>query len=244
MSNPAIMFSSVDFPQPLGPSRQRNSFFATSRLISSSATTSALRFASLKILDTRDISIVAMSLPALDRGISLPGEDRRHHRPDPEIAQKTQQADAGHRRQHEVVTEEIIGVPEHIAEATLYRDHFGCDSKHPRRSNADSQASENIRKCGRQHDKSQQLAIIAANHCSRANQIAVAVFHTMDRVEQDRKKCAQKHQEYCGLVGYPEPDDREWNPRPGGNGPSHRQRWFDDDFSGARPADGDAQRDG
>src|SRR6202022_4699111 len=70
LSKPAIMFWSVDFPQPEGPSRQRNSFLSTDSVMSSSATTSVLRFGSRKILLTFDIWIVAISpLPALNRGV-------------------------------------------------------------------------------------------------------------------------------------------------------------------------------
>src|ERR1700719_2017485 len=82
-SKPAIMFCSVDFPQPEGPSRQRNSFFSTDSVMLSSAMTSALRFGSRKILLTFDIWIVAISpLPALKRGVALPVQDARHQRPD------------------------------------------------------------------------------------------------------------------------------------------------------------------
>ncbi len=37
-------------------------------------------------------------------------------RADQKIAHEPEQADAGHRRQHQVVTQEIIGIPQHIAE--------------------------------------------------------------------------------------------------------------------------------
>src|SRR5260370_210685 len=114
-SKPAIMFWSVDFPQPEGPSRQRNSFFSTDRVMSSSARTSVLRFRSRKVLLTFEISIVAISaLPALNRGIALPVQDARHQSPNCQVAEIAEQSDAGHGGEHEVVAQEIIGIPEHI----------------------------------------------------------------------------------------------------------------------------------
>src|SRR3981189_1924250 len=125
-SKPAIIFWSVDFPQPEGPSRQRNSFFSTDRVMSSSAMTSVLRFRSRKVLLTFEISIVAiLALPALNRGIALPVQHARHQRPNCQVAEKAEQSDAGHGGEHEVVPQEIIGIPEHIAEAALDRDQFG-----------------------------------------------------------------------------------------------------------------------
>src|ERR1700694_3196979 len=134
------MFWSVDFPQPEGPSRQRNSFFSTDRVMSSSATTSVLRLRSRKVLLTFEISIVAISaLPALNRGIALPVQHARHQRPNCQVAEKAEQSDAGHGGEHEVVAQEIIGIPEHIAEAALHRDQFGRHGQHPRRADTNAQ---------------------------------------------------------------------------------------------------------
>src|SRR3981081_4833503 len=103
--------------------------------MASSARTSFLRFRSRKVLLTFEIWIVAISpLPALNCGITLPVQDARHQRPNCQVAEKAEQSDAGHGGEHEVIAQEIIGIPEHITEAALHRDQFGPPGQHPRRA--------------------------------------------------------------------------------------------------------------
>src|ERR1700676_4884762 len=135
------MFWSVDFPQPEVPSRQRNSLFSTDRVMPSSAMTSVLRFGSRKVLLTFEIWIVAISpLPALNCGIALPVQDARHQRPNCQVAEKAEQSDAGHGGEHEVIAQEIIGIPEHITEAALHRAQFGGHCQHPRRADTNARS--------------------------------------------------------------------------------------------------------
>src|SRR3977135_556869 len=189
------MFWSVDFPQPEGPSRQRNSFFSTDKVMSSSAMTSVLRFRSRKVLLTFDIWIVAISpLPALNGGIALPVQNARHQRAKCRVAKKAEQSDAGHGGEHEVVAQEIIGIPEHITEAALHRDQFGSHGQHPRRAHTNAQTGKYAGQRRRYDDVAKQLPLIAANHGAGPDQVAVATLHTVDGVEQDRKKRAEKHQ--------------------------------------------------
>src|SRR4030088_2480337 len=103
--------------------------------MSSSARTSVLRFRSRKVLLTFEIWIVAISpLPALNCGVALPMQDARHQRPNCQVAEKAEQSDAGHGGEHEVIAQEIIGIPKHIPEAALDLDQLARDSQHPGRA--------------------------------------------------------------------------------------------------------------
>src|SRR5260370_24123907 len=242
-SKPAIMFWSVDFTTPEGPSRQRNSSFSTERVLSSSARTWVLRFRSRKVLLAFEISIVAISaLPALNRGIALPVQDARHQSPNCQVAEIAEQSDAGHGGEHEVVAQEIIGIPEHIAEAALHRDQLGRHGQHPRRADTDAQACKYAGQRRGQDDVAQQLPLIAANHGAGPDQVTVATLHTMNGVQQDREKRAEKHQEDRRLVGNAEPDDGEVNPRHLWDRTQNLQGRLDDGLDPPRPADGHPQR--
>src|SRR5260370_24220434 len=242
-SKPAIIFWSVDFPQPEGPSRQRNSFFSTDSVMSSSAMTSVLRFRSRKVLLTFEIWIVAISaLPALDRGVALPVQHARHQRTNGQVAEKAEQTDAGHGGEHEVITQEIIGIPEHVAEAALHRYQFPRHGQHPRRPDANAQAGKYAGQRRRQNDVAQQLPLAAANHGAGPDQIPVATLHTMNGAHPHREKRAEKHQEDRRFVGDAKPDDGEGNPRHRWNRTQHLECRLDDGFDPSGPADSHTQR--
>src|SRR6185503_19647600 len=95
-SKPATRFSSVDFPQPLAPTMATNSLCATRRSASASAVMRVPRDS--KTFATRSSTtsaIVALQPVPLEHAVAQEHDDA--------VGEETQDADAEHRRDHDVV---------------------------------------------------------------------------------------------------------------------------------------------
>eukprot|EP01022_Parablepharisma_sp_SALTPOND_P005414 TRINITY_DN1223_c0_g3_i1.p1 TRINITY_DN1223_c0_g3~~TRINITY_DN1223_c0_g3_i1.p1 ORF type:complete len:1108 (+),score=353.08 TRINITY_DN1223_c0_g3_i1:2794-6117(+) len=257
-SKPAIMFSSVDLPQPEGPSRQRNSFFSSFRLTWSMASMSVPRLRSLKTLTMSFNSMNAMmcfpwsvraartgagSALALHGGDMLPAQHGVHDLLQDPVGQEAQQADADHGGDHQVVAQEVIRIPQRIAETALDRHHLGRDGEHPGAADADAQAREDAGHGRRQDHEAQQLALARPGHGRRAQEVAVGRLHAMHGVHQDGEESPQEHQEDGRLVGDAEPDDGQRDPRHRRHRSQHLHGGLDGTLDPAPPADGHAQGD-
>src|SRR5215472_7226087 len=102
-SKPAMRFKSVDLPQPLAPTNVTICFSWTASVMSSSAVTKE------SPVSNRLVTEVMLMLPT--EGLSfVPGEQHVTSEQDQPVAQESQQADAQHRRYHNVVAIEQVGV--------------------------------------------------------------------------------------------------------------------------------------
>src|SRR6185369_10106803 len=108
-SNPATRLSSVDLPQPLAPTMATNSLRATWRSIALKAVMRPLRESNTLVTLSRTTSAIVALQPV---PFEEPVADEYHHA----VREEAEHADAEHRRDHDVVAVELVGVVEEIAE--------------------------------------------------------------------------------------------------------------------------------
>src|SRR5262245_27177486 len=109
VSKPAMRFNIVDLPQPLAPTSVTISFSWTARLTSSSAVTKE------SAVWNRFVTDVMLMLPT--EGLPcVPGEQHVTAEHDQPVTQKSQQSDAQHCRDHDVVAIKQIRIVQEITE--------------------------------------------------------------------------------------------------------------------------------
>src|SRR5512134_2204179 len=138
VSKPASRLSSVDLPQPDGPSRATNSPSPISSVMSSSARTGTLPGNVFDVARNE----MAPIWSGLERLQAVPAEHPVLDRDDQPVAEESQQADRRHVGDHDVHAPDVVGVPQHVAEAGFDRDHFGDDDRRPADAEPDAQAGE------------------------------------------------------------------------------------------------------
>src|SRR3990172_1280092 len=138
-SKPATMFSNVDLPQPLGPRMAANSLCATARSIDYTATTWRPRAAN-SLATPR--SSTAGAIGSAVRPEGAPAQRHPRGAQDHPVGEKAEQPHREHRGHTDVHPSHVVGVPQHVAEAGLHRDHLGHDHRRPRHADPEAQAGE------------------------------------------------------------------------------------------------------
>src|SRR6185369_15640253 len=146
-TKPAMMFISVDLPQPEGPTIATNSPSPTDSDASSTT-------ASVSRPDGNDLRMPRTSI--LVR-ISPPHHAEAFEKPHHSIEQKADQADDDHRRDHQIVAVAgVARVDDQEAETRAQRDHLGRNDDQPRDAEPDAHADDDLRQHGRDHDAREQ----------------------------------------------------------------------------------------
>src|SRR5471032_505272 len=212
---PAIAFSSVDLPQPEGPSRQTNWPCGISRLMSLRAITS--RLSVLKTLLTALTSIwVILILQA-----AVPAQQMIVQFVHADVDDQAQQADADHAGDDFVGPEVFARFEDAEAEAVVHGDHLRHDHHDEGGADADPHAGQDVGHGGRQHHADKHGALADAEVAGGADVDAVHLAHAGDGVDQHREEGAQRDQEHGRRVAQAEPQNRQRNVGDRRNRPQH-----------------------
>src|SRR5204863_9474547 len=143
-SNPAMMFRSVDLPQPDGPTIATNSPSATEKLTPSTTASATPSETKLFLRSSTTILLADIAPP---HGLEPFEQAHRaiEHQPD--------DADDDHAGDHEVVAVAgVARVHDHVAETRAQRDHLRRDHHQPRHAQPDAHPHDDLRKHRRNHD--------------------------------------------------------------------------------------------
>src|SRR5205807_3605237 len=211
---PAMTLSSVDLPQPDGPSRQTNSPGATSRSMFSKA-----RMACVNCLRTPRMC-TAGSGPGTEGGLgpafvaalcifdpAVPAKqpivEPRHAAVDGEA----DHADGDHAGDDLVGPEVFARFEDSITEAVVDGDHLGHDHADKGDADADAHAGQDRRHGARKQDAAEERGGRGAEVLRDADVDGVDVAHAGDGVHQYREESAQRDEEEGGRVAEAEPED-------------------------------------
>src|SRR5690349_2379414 len=148
-TNPAIMFISVDFPQPEGPTTATNSPSPTVKLTSSTTCSNPLSDGKL-FFSPRTSTVVLIAPPDPTDPFQSP-----HDR----IERQADEADDDHPGDDEVVAiPGVARIHDHVAESGVQGDHLGGYHDQPRDTQSDAHADQNLGQHGRNHDLFEQCA--------------------------------------------------------------------------------------
>src|ERR1700682_562685 len=197
--NPATMLSSVDFPHPLGPTRQTNSPGATSALTFSRTSICSPGCLPGKLMETFRIetafiirassfqSALALCIPPthLVEFFQLPHE---------KIEDQTDEADHDHAGDDEVVAfSGIARVDNQITETAVDRDHFGGHNHEPGDAQRDANSGNNLRQAGAENDLPKKLAPAQTEGLGGAQINWLHGLHRRDCRNRDRKNASQEN---------------------------------------------------
>src|SRR6202035_3854765 len=140
-SNPAMMRSKVDFPQPDAPIMQTNSLLGMARSTGASASTSPSPTAKRLVTPWT----VRMSACALLTMLRAPAQEAVADRHDDAVGNEAAGADHDHAGDHEIGARQRAAVHHHRAEAGRDARHFTNHDQYPGEPVRDSQAVENSR---------------------------------------------------------------------------------------------------
>src|SRR5476651_2620370 len=179
-SKPAMMRSNVDLPQPDAPIRQTNSPLAIARLAPLSAV--IVWSWSLKILETSLISTMGNSAMM----VRAPAQEAIADGHDHAVRKIARDADHDHAADHELGARQRASVHDHRAQSLRHAGHLADNDHEPRETEAETQAGEDRRHGGRQHDLVKLCIAATAQHRGRFKEFRIDGAHAEDRVEQDR----------------------------------------------------------
>src|SRR5579863_1595649 len=190
-SNPAMMRSRVDLPQPEAPIRQTNSPSGMARSTGASASSSPSPTAK-RLVTPRTVRMSACPLLTV---LWAPAQEAVADRYDDAVGDESTGADDDHAGDHEVGARQRAAVHHHRAQAGGNAGHFANHDQNPGKSVGDPQAGKDRREGCRQHDLAKHGRPRAAEHGSGLEQFGIDRAHPENRVEQDRIKCTQEDQE-------------------------------------------------
>src|SRR5882757_3274279 len=124
VSKPAMRFNRVDLPQPLAPTRVTISFSCTTRLTSSNAVTTESPVSNRFVTDV-------MSILPIEGLPLVPGEQNVTEENDKLVAQESQQSNAEHRCDHNVITVKQVRVVQQITKPASHRENLRNHYKYP-----------------------------------------------------------------------------------------------------------------
>src|SRR5580698_9069638 len=159
-SNPAMMRSSVDFPQPEAPIMQTNSPFGMTRSIGASASTSSSPIAK-RLVTPRTVRVSGCPLLTVLRA---PAEETITDRHDDAVGDKAAGADHDHACYHEIGARQRAAIHHDGAEAGRNAGHFADHDQDPGKAVRDPKAAEDGGQRGRQHDLAEHAGSGTAEH--------------------------------------------------------------------------------
>src|SRR5471032_3064312 len=181
VSSPAIIMSSVDFPQPERPSRQTNSPSSPTKSMPRSASTDSVLPG--KILPTPTHSMKRFILGCsfrVGREALLPAADIGAREPHQLVGQQADRADHDDARHDEIGAEGELGVQDHVAQARLHRDHLGGHHGEPSRADRQPQAGEDGVQRGGQNNVAHHQHLARAGGTRDLDQGALDAPHAED----------------------------------------------------------------
>src|SRR5579863_3119294 len=137
-SKPAMMRSSVDFPQPEAPIMQTNSPFGMARSTGASASTSSSPTAKRLVTPW----MVRVSVCPLLTVLRAPTQETIADRHDDAIGDKAASADHDHAGDHEIGARQRAAIHHHRAKAGRNAGHFADHDQDPGEAVRDPQATE------------------------------------------------------------------------------------------------------
>src|SRR5262249_55419886 len=147
----------VDLPQPLAPTSVTISLSCTARLTSSSAVMTESPVSNRLVTDARLI------LPT--EGLPLvPGEQNVANDNNKPIAQETEQTDAEHRRDYDVVAVKQIRIVQQVTEPAPDSENLRDHHQHPGNAHCQSDTGQNRRQRRRKDDPHEKLSFVGAHH--------------------------------------------------------------------------------
>src|ERR1700730_18294989 len=219
-SNPAMMRSSVDFPQPDAPIMQTNSPRWMVRSTGASASTSPSPTAK-RLVTPRTVRM--FELAALLTVLRAPAQQAVADRHDDPVGDEPAGADDDHAGDHEIGARKGAAIHHHRAETGRHAGHFADHDQYPGEAVRDPQPAGNRRQGGGQHDLPEHSSSRAAEHRGRLEQTRIDRADPEHRIQQDRIKGAEEDQE-----------DRRVRPQ---SKKDHRQRQPGGDRYGAQQRD-------
>src|SRR6266542_3782057 len=235
-SNPARRLSSVVFPQPLGPTIEKNSLCSAQKVTSSSASSGSPLIEKWTLLTFSTLTCDVRALMAVDLLAVIPRHRDAHRLPHQEIEHQTENADQHHAEQDVIAAEQRARIVDHEAEPARRRDQLAGDQRHPADAEPDTHAGEDLRQRRRQHDGAEQLATARAEAQARANEIRVDVARARHRVQHDGKERCEEDDVHDLHVADAEPQDRQRNPGERRNWPDELENRVDGGAEARRPS--------
>src|ERR1700730_14635345 len=197
--NPAMAFSSVDLPQPDGPSRQTNSPLVTARSIRSRATMLPNLMPTPRIWRAGS-GISEPAVPAQEAPV-----DAGHHG----IDGQADHADGDHAGEDLVAPEVLARLEDAVSEPAVDGDHLRHDHHDERHADAHPETGEDRRhRAGKEHAPEERPGA-GAEVLRRPHVDRVHAPDPRDGVHQHGEEGAQRDEEEGGRVAQPEPEDGE-----------------------------------
>src|SRR5437870_2604572 len=204
---PATMLSSVDFPQPDGPSRHRSSPAWTSRLMSTSAGVG--RPGRTPCGRPRPERAPRRHPPGSSRGRTLPPEPATAEADDESVARVAEEPQHNRGAEHLVHEEEVPPVVDEVAEPLFGADELGDDDDEERERHAETDPGQDLRQRRRQHDAEKERRAPGAQAGGGAEQQRVHPPDRVDRREEHRKERRVGDERDLRRLADPHPDDEE-----------------------------------
>src|SRR5947208_3017823 len=204
---PATMLSSVDFPQPDGPSRHRSSPAWTSRLMSTSAGVG--RPGRTPCGRPRPERAPRRHPPGSSRGRTLPPEPATAEADDESVARVAEEPQHNRGAEHLVHEEEVPPVVDEVAEPLFGADELGDDDDEERERHAETDPGQDLRQRRRQHDAEEERRAPGAQAGGGAEQQRVHLPDRVDRREEHRKERRVGDERDLRRLADPHPDDEE-----------------------------------
>src|SRR3954447_22854503 len=191
------MFTSVDLPQPDGPTIATNSPSSTLKLTPSM--TGSAPLVDTKLLATPSTTILLSDIAPLHGLHSL--EQARGA-----VEQQPDHADDDHAGDYEVVAvASVARVHDQVSEAGAQRDHLGGDDDQPRDADADAHSDDDLRQHRRDHDPTEQHPMRHAEVGGGAQVASVDRVHARCRLHHHREHRRNENQEDRRQVADAEP---------------------------------------
>ena len=140
----------------------------------------------------------------------------QHKAPGPDddpVGEEAEQPHREHRRNADVHPADVVGVPQHVAEAGLHRDHLGDDHRRPGDADAEAQAGEDRGQCRRKNHLGEDGDHAGAEHARGAQQQQIGIAHAVRGVHHDRVESAEADEKERACVVDAEHRDGEGKPR-------------------------------
>src|SRR3990172_9215221 len=239
---PPITLSSVDFPQPEGPTMQTNSPRRTSRSTSRRTWIGPPPFPGKSSESPRTATAGRPLCSAL---LMAP----RHlvetlEPPKQEIEAETDHTDQHHPRDHEVVAlARVAGVDDQVPEPRVDRDHLRGDDHEPRHPERDPHAGQDLRQRGRQDHAPEQLGAREPEVAGGAQVHGLHVVARSHGGDGDREDAREEDQEDRRRVAHAEPEDGDRDPGDGRDRTEHLDQGIEGEERALEPAEREARGD-
>src|ERR1700722_6205036 len=189
-SKPAMIRSSVDFPQPEAPIMQTNSPFGIARSTGANASTSSSPTAKRLVTPW----MVRVSVWPLLTVLRAPAQEMIADRHNDAVGDKAAGADHDHACNHEIGARQRAAIHHHRAEAGRNTGHFADHDQDPGKAMRDPQATEDRGQRGRQYDLPEHAGAGTAEHGGSFEQSRIDRADAKHGVQEDRIKRAEEHQ--------------------------------------------------